>query len=132
MEHEVVMQRLKIAALLEQAEDRDYQIAGAAGRMLASAFANAGFYEPRAYLREGDFDRAAGVLYIAQAIFPDQPRTCYRLAQATAQLGRAEEAIEALRCAAEAPWVTPESIEADDLLAPIRDTPGYHELLFTD
>jgi predicted esterase len=132
IEHDVAMRRLKISDLIKQAKDRDYQESGAARRMLASAFANAGFYEPRAYLRARDFERAAGVLYIAQAIFPDQPRTCYQLAQATAQLGRTHEAIDALRCAVEADWVTPESIETDELLDPIRETSGYHELLTTN
>jgi predicted esterase len=128
MRHDEALRMLRIPALLEEADDPDLQNAGAARRMLASAYANTGFYEPREYLGEGDFERAVGMLRIAESIYTGLPRTCYWLAQALAQTGDIDGSLESLSCALGSDWYTIDSVEADSLFDPIRNTDGYRRL----
>jgi predicted esterase len=127
--HAEALRRLNIKELQRRLDDRDSQTSSAARRMLASAYANTSFYQPRRYMEAKDFERAAAVLRIAAEIYPDVPYTCYRLAQATAQIGRQEEAIDALTCSAQGDFLSRESVEQDPLLDPIRNSPGYEKVL---
>jgi len=129
IDHRDALRRLKIKELKKEAGDRDWHRSGAARRMLGSAFANMSFYEPRDYFQAKDYVRAAGVLRIAQDIFPDLPRTCYQLAQAAAQLGEIDEALEALECAAKADWLTPEALELNVLLEPLHGSDDYRRII---
>jgi len=115
--------KLHIEKLKKRAESQDREEAAAAQRMLATAFVNAGFYEPRDYFAKEDFRRAAGMLRIAMAIWPGVPHVCYQLARATAQLGEADEAFKALDCGLKADWATKELVESDSLLEPLRADP---------
>ena len=123
------IRKLRIEKLKKQAESDDSEKAAAAKRMLASAFVNTAFYEPRNYFQNEDFVRAMGMLRIANAIQPDTPRVCYQLARAAAQLGSADEAFEALECGLKAEWATRDLVEADDLLEPLRADPRYGALI---
>ena len=122
IDHDEALERLRVSDLQKQARDRDYQTAGAAKRMLASAHATCGFYGPRDYLKEGRYDRALSILRLAEEIYGRLPRTCYMMAQSRAQLGQIEDALSDLECAIEGGWPPiPGMLESDPLLDPLRD-----------
>jgi predicted Zn-dependent protease len=127
--HKDAVYRLRIAALQRQADRAPDAPGGlSARRRLELAFVQTSFYQPRDYLRAGDPRRAEGVLQIAAAIRPGDPNVCLQLARAQAQLGRTAAALENLRCAADSGRLGPDRIDADELLAPLRDEPGYREI----
>ena len=126
---ESALRKLRIEKLKKQAESDDIEKAAAAKRMLAGAFVNTAFYEPRDYFQNEDFVRAMGMLQIANAIQPDTPRVCYQIARAAAQLGSMDEAFKALACGLKAEWATKDLVDADDLLEPLRADPRYGELI---
>lgn len=82
------MDRLGIPALLETASGRDTLAAASAYRQLALMFVEFSFYERRAYMEHGDFERALLVLHIADAVRPGMPQVCEAIAQAARALGR--------------------------------------------
>ena len=119
--HQRAMRVLEIERLQAQVEDEaDPEGAAAAYRMLASVAGMAGFYEPRDLLAEGRYSRAAGLLRLALEIRPGAGFYCYQLAQAAAQLGREDEAFEALACAAESGATQVQGMASDPLLAPLH------------
>jgi tetratricopeptide (TPR) repeat protein len=123
------LDRLEIKQLRAASADTvDIDLAGAARRMLATVYASVSFYEARDYLAAADYERAAGMLRIARAIRPGG-FVCYQLAQAEAQLGRADAAFSALECAVDTAGIAAEVIERDTLLTPIRGDRRYRALL---
>jgi tetratricopeptide (TPR) repeat protein len=122
---EKALKKLQIERLKKQTGESDVERSSAAKRMLATAFVNTGFYEPRDYFNKKDYVRAAGLLRIASAIYPNVPRVCYQLARAATQLGELDEALEALECGRNAEWATDELIESDELLAPLLSDERY-------
>ena len=54
---------------------------------------------------------------------------CLGVARAQAQLGRLEEALQALDCLVASGAASVASLEQDDYLAPLRGEPRYGELL---
>ena len=113
----------------ESADTTQPDVAAAAQRMLASASSQTGFYGPRDFFAQGDFKRAAGLLRIAHEISPTAPFTCYWLARAEAQLGRVAEALDALSCALNGPWLAPEQLATDALLDPLRNEVRFQEMV---
>jgi len=123
------LKKLDIEKLKKRTESDDREEAAAARRMLATAFVNTAFYEPRDYFRDKDYQRAAGMLRIAMAIRPNVPRVCYQLARADAQLGETEEALDLLQCGLKAEWATKELVESDELLDPLKTDPRFQTLI---
>ncbi len=125
---ESALKKLRIEKLKKQADSEDVEVASAAKRMLATAFVNTAFYEPRDYIEAKDYDRALGILRIADAIYPGTPRVCYQIARSEAQLGNVDAALAALDCACEPEWLTAEILENDSLLEPLRGDERFVEL----
>lgn len=123
------LKKLRIDKLKKQAESDDTEESASAKRMLATAFINAAFYEPGRYIDARDFPRAAGMLRLAMEIQPDNPRACYMLARATAQLGEIDEAFRALQCGLKAEWATTDLVNRDPLLEPLRADGRFGALL---
>jgi hypothetical protein len=88
-----------------------------------------GFYEPRDYMEKEDYAHAAGILKLAQQIYPDLPRVCYWLAQAESQLEQTEAALESLDCAVKGKWGSRETIVQDEKLEPLHDNPIFWEIV---
>ena len=119
--HHRALRRLEIGRLQrEVADSSDVERADAAYRALATVAAYTRFYEPRDYFAAEDYSRAAGMLRLALEIQPGAGFICYQLAQAAAQLGREDEAFEALGCAAEGGAPQVEGMASDSLLVPLR------------
>ncbi|HMB90459.1 MAG TPA: hypothetical protein VKP65_06405, partial [Rhodothermales bacterium] len=128
--HRQALRKLSIRSMQERAEDTAHpDRAAAAQRMLASAHTNLSFYGPRDFIAEKDYQRAAGLLRLAHAIYPTAPVTCYRLARAEAQLGRRQEALDALACAFNGRGVRPEQLATDSLLDPLRNESRFQEMV---
>jgi tetratricopeptide (TPR) repeat protein len=129
-DHDESIGRLRIRELRAQAEDADDRYeALSARRRLENAFVHLSFYQPREYMKSAEPARALALLQLADAIKPEQPFVCYSQAQALAQLGRAEEAVEAVRCAARTDQLSADRLESDPLLAPLRDHPSFRALV---
>ncbi|MEZ4703160.1 MAG: hypothetical protein R2834_22725 [Rhodothermales bacterium] len=125
----LALARLQIPRLQEEAEDaRHPDLAAGARRMLATTYGSVAFYEPRDYMAAGDFERAAGLLRVARAMRPDGG-ACFWLALSEAQLGRADDAIDALTCAIDGQQVTRERIDTEPLLEPLRADRRYAALV---
>jgi predicted esterase len=89
---------LDIRTLQKRAADRSDTIAAqGASRQLEDAFVVSSFYEPRAYLAEGDGRRALVMLDLAEAIHPGLPHVCESRRQALRLADRAREA-DSLEC----------------------------------
>lgn len=126
MPHHRAIRLLDLPRLFRERDQvADPKAAAAAHRMLASAVAWLGFYEPRSYMEAGDYDRAAGLLRLALEINPEAGHVCYRLAQAEAQLGDEDAALDALICALDRQGVRPGTLRTDPLLEPIRSAPRF-------
>ncbi len=129
-EHTKAARRLKIASLRQENQDSSDPVrADAAGRMLADAFANLAFYEPRDYFATENYAKAAGMLRLALEIRPETPRVCYMLARAEAGLGHHQEAMAALRCAVNGNAVTAKTLHDDKLLKPLHGDADFLKLL---
>lgn len=127
---ESAMRTLGVADLRERAAGTDDpEDASAAGRLLERAFVRLSFYEPRAHMENGRHALAVVVYRWADAIRPDSPGVCLGLAQAYAQMGELDHAIDALRCLADSGALTADQLEADALLAPLRGDERFVELL---
>ena len=130
IKQEKALKRLNIVSLKQEAADTlDWDRSNAARRMLAHAFAILGFYEPRDYMEKEDYAHAAGMLKLAQQIYPDLPRVCYWLAQAESQLRQTKAALEALDCAVKGKWGSRETIVQDEKLEPLHDNPIFWEIV---
>ncbi len=128
--HRDTIRRLRINELKEEMSDEaNPEVSAAARRMLATAHVRFSFYEARRHMEARDFARAAAVLRLAREIRPHAPLNCLRLARAEAQLGRIEDALEALTCAVNGGIVDTRSLDADRLLDPIRHHTVYEELV---
>lgn len=123
-------ERLRIEELQRRAADAEDPLGSeAALRLLEHVFVRAAYYEPTDFLAQGEFERALGMALIAGRIKPDHPYVCRGIARAQAQLGRVEEAMQALECLVAAGSVSADFLEQDDYLAPLRGEPAYRELL---
>ncbi len=130
LKQEKALKRLNIISLKEEAADTtNPDLSNAARRMLAHAFADFAFYEPRDYMEREDYTRAVGMLKLAQQIYPNFPRVCCWLAQAQSQLRQTEAALEALACAVKGNWASRETIEKDERLNPLHDSPRFWEII---
>ncbi|GAB5521438.1 MAG: hypothetical protein RhofKO_36890 [Rhodothermales bacterium] len=128
--HKKMLKRLKVAKLHKAMRDSTrLDELYAAERMLAAAFSHTNFYQPRDYFAEGDYERAAGMLRLARAIYPTVPFSCYALARAEAQLGNTDAAFDALTCALDHSMVTPEQVTHDSLLNPLHEDARYQTLV---
>ena len=129
-DHDESIERLRIRELQAQAEDaEDRYEALSARRRLENAFVHLSFYQPREYMKSAEPARALALLQLADVIKPEQPFVCYSRAQALTQLGRVEEAVEAVRCAARTNQLTADRLESDPLLDPLRGHPGFRALV---
>lgn len=130
IKQEEALKRLNIISLKQEAADTtNRDLSNAARRMLAHAFANFAFYEARDYIEKEDYAHAAGMLKLAQQIYPDLPRVCYWLAQAQSQLRQTEAALEALACAVKGKWGSSDTIVQDEKLEPLHDSPRFWEIV---
>lgn len=129
MTHERAVERLQLDQLLDARSSPDADRAALARRKLASAAGHTGFYQPREYLDEGDFARAAGLLRLALLINPQAPNLCYSMARAQAGLGRTETALEALECALERGFVSLSTLNQDPLLESLRGNQQFEQLI---
>jgi predicted esterase len=124
------MRTLDVAELRERAAATDdAEKASAAGRLLERAYVRLSFYEPRAYMESGRYALAAAMYQWADALRPDSPRVCLGLAQAYAQMGERDRALDALECLVRSGALPAEQLEADTLLAPLRGDERFVELL---
>ncbi len=87
-------------------------------RRLSSAHVLLAFYQPRAFLREGRPAKALVVLDVAAAIRDDDPVALVFRAEASAELGRTDEALDALERA----------VSLGAPVAPFRDDPYLQRL----
>ena len=131
MPHDRAARMLDLYKLRREADDERHPMrADAASRMLAVAFVNFAFYVPREALAQGRFGDAERMLRLGREIHPEAPRACLWHAQALAQLGEIDKALDAARCAAAAPW-TRQSLSTNPLLDPIRNDPRFQEITGT-
>jgi tetratricopeptide (TPR) repeat protein len=120
------LDRLRIRELQREAGKTDDRYESlSAVRRLESAWVQLSFYQPRDYMRNGEPARALALLEVAEVIRPNEPFVCYSRAQALAQLGRSEDAVEALECAAGATRLSGDRLSSDPRLAPLRDHPAF-------
>lgn len=120
------LRELRVASLKAMAADQaDAALSASARRRLERIGVATGFYLPRRYLARGDHARAAAVLDIAVAIFPDRAVTHWQLAQARAGMGRKEQAFAALADARRLGYVDAESMKADPVWASLRQDPRW-------
>ncbi|HKY31980.1 MAG TPA: tetratricopeptide repeat protein [Candidatus Polarisedimenticolia bacterium] len=110
-------------------ESSDRFAAQAARRRMSLLLVHLSFYEPRSCLERGDAARAAAFLQAADAIRPADPGTHYMLARARAQLGQTRDALASLAVAAASGLLDRARVEADPLLTPLREDPGYRKIL---
>jgi predicted esterase len=121
---------LRIPALQRRAASQgDPLDARAAQQLLEMVFTQTSFYQPRELLEAGRPDAALAMARIAGEIKPGHPRACYQRARALTQLGRVEEALQALGCVVDAGAADAAFLEADPYLEPLRREQGYRELL---
>jgi len=124
------IERLKLKDLLRRADRADDPAdADAAERMLSSVFVRTSYYAPNELIERHDFEGALAYLDIAAVIQPEHPRVCLGRARTYAQLGRRDEAMEALACALDAEAVTPALVRDDPLLEPLHSEGGFEALL---
>lgn len=122
--------RLKLEELQRRAaQTEDLLEADAAVRLLEHVFVRTAFYDPEDFMGQGEFERALGITLVAGQIKPDHPYVCLGVARAQAQLGRVEEALQALECLVESGAASAEFLEGDQYLEPLRAEPGYREIL---
>jgi predicted esterase len=127
---ERAVRQLRIEELQRRAaENSDRLEAEAATRLLEHVFIGMAYYEPEDFMGRGEFERALGSALIAGRIKPEHPYVCRSVARAQARLGRVEEALQALECLAAAGATSAASLEGDPHLEPLRDEPGYREIL---
>jgi tetratricopeptide (TPR) repeat protein len=81
------------------------------------------------FFASGEYDRALEVLAAAHAEFPDDPTVLYNLACAESMSGRKTEALEHLRRSVEDGERFRELAKTDTDFDPIRDEPGFAEIL---
>jgi predicted esterase len=124
---EEVLDLASVRERAEKAEEEDER--EAAQRLIEIVFVYTSFYQPKEALQEGDAAAAHALLEIAGAVKPGHPRVCYGQAQALAQLGRREDAVESLRCVVEAGFGDPDALGSDPYLEPLREEPAYKKLL---
>jgi dienelactone hydrolase len=100
----------------------------AAGRVLASVYAQLSFYRPRDYFAAHRYRDAATALTVAAGIQP-LPHVLYNLGAAEARLGHGKKALEALERAVEAGWADADHLAADEDFASLRDDGAFRALL---
>jgi predicted esterase len=121
---------LRIPSLQRRAAGHDDPLtARAARQLLEMVFTQTSFYQPRELLEAGRPDAALAMARIAGEIKPGHPQACIQRARALAQLGRLQEALEALGCVVKARAATVAFLEGDGYLEPLRAEPGFRELL---
>ncbi len=108
---------------------KDRIVADGARRLLETILVYTSFYEPREFLDKKEPERALAMLRIAEEIEPGSPRVCYFRARASAQLGRIQEALDALECVADRGLATAKHIESDTELDPLRGEARYREIM---
>jgi predicted esterase len=123
-------ERLKIEELQRRAADPEDRLGSeAALRLLEHVFVRTAYYEPADFMEQGEFERALGIALIAGRIKPNHPYACRSVAWAQAQLGRVEEALQALECLVASGAVSAQSLRQDAYLEPLRDAPEFQEIL---
>jgi len=121
---------LQIEPLKKRAAGKeDPDDALAAQRLLELVAVHTRFYLPTDYMDRKEPGRALAMLRIAEAIDPDSPGVYLGLARARAQIGQKTQALEDLRRVAASGRIDAAFIESDPWLAPLREEPGYKELL---
>ncbi|UCC73536.1 MAG: hypothetical protein JSV86_02950 [Gemmatimonadota bacterium] len=124
------LRRLNIEDLQRRAAETERPLdAQAAQRLLEHIFVRVAYYEPEDFLREGEAERALGMVMIADVIRPESPRVYLNLARAHAQLGQVEQALQALERVVAAGAVNAAFLEGDAYLEPLRGEPGYREIV---
>lgn len=118
---------LGLADLKRRAEREDAE-GSAAGRVLASMFAQASFYLPRRLMESEEFSKAAVVLELARTIQETWP-VDYNLAAMYARTGRKDAAFELLDAAVERGFSRPDQLRADEDFSALRDDPRFAALL---
>lgn len=121
---------LKMEELQRRASDSEDRLESeAAQRLLERVFVGMAYYESADFMERGEFERALGITLIAGQIKPDHPYVCRNVARAQAQLGRVEEALQALECLVAARAVSAESLRQDAYLEPLRAASAFQEIL---
>ncbi|HSE43615.1 MAG TPA: hypothetical protein VLH08_22835 [Acidobacteriota bacterium] len=100
-----------------------------AKRLLTVVAIQNGFYLPRSLWEYGDYERLELTLSIATEIRPEEPYTWYALACAEAQLGKKEQAIDALNHAVEHGFKNFEKMETDFHLRSLQDEKQFKEIV---
>ena len=122
--------QLRIAELLEGASHTKDSVAALGyQRIIEIVFVRTSFYEPRTYIEQGDLERALLMTLIAGIAKPNNPRVCNNLGGLYAQMGRADEAFEALECLVASSSATVAALQANTMLKPLRADPRYGALL---
>ncbi len=122
--------QLRIEELERRVADPEDRLeSDAAVRLLEHVFVRTAYYEPVDFMEAGEFERALGIALIAGRIKPGHPYVCRSLARAQAQLGRVEEALQALECLVAAGAVSAEYLRQDAYLEPLRAEPAFREIL---
>jgi predicted esterase len=94
-------ERLQLSTLRQEMSAGDSLEAPAARRMLARISALVSFYEPRAFLARGSFEKAARMLEVAASIAPLRGDACAELAELRRRAPGVKSAVlDAQRCAA--------------------------------
>jgi len=113
------------ARLAEQRDSAaDREGAQAASRMLAILFVVTTDWGGE-LMRAHRYAHAATAYRVARQARPTHAGVCRALAQASAQSGRADEALDALACAVAGGTLTRAELESDSLLAPLRSDPRF-------
>lgn len=119
------LSELRIGRLREQAAADDPAVAASARRSLERDYVATAFYLPEQLVAQGDLPRAAAMLAIASAIFPERPQPHWRRAQVLALDGDADGAFAALRACAQLGYGDPASLRSDPAWQHLRDDPRW-------
>ncbi len=124
------LSELRIRTLQRQAADTsDRKHADSAARVLERDYVGTAFYLPRQLVAQGDYARAAAMLAIAGAIFPQRPAPHWDRAQVLATDGRIDDAFLELHESARLGRLDIDNLRSDSVWQPLRQDPRWQVLL---
>jgi hypothetical protein len=123
---------LDVRKLQRQAAGDDPQVARSAQRRLESLYVQASFYLANEFEEAGELGRAAAVLEVAAASFPDRPRAAWRRVEVYTLSHRLDEAFEALETALHVGGYDLQRLRTHPVWEPLRQDPRWRRVVGED